>query len=161
MVALAGEIGQGVVFANASLSHMRSSLEALPAAKRSDPDFLIANMIPTCISDDTQAAMAVNRRTLTGYAFLPNYRNYWKEAGYMQEMLDIEQAIATDRRDDVPKFLTDRWLADNTLFGTATQVRDRLAAWRDAGVTTPIVVPSSAAGNQLQAIKEVFDAFAA
>jgi hypothetical protein len=40
-------------------------------------------------------------------------------------------------------------------------VRDRLAAWRDAGVTTPIVVPSSAAGNQLQAIKEVFDAFAA
>jgi alkanesulfonate monooxygenase SsuD/methylene tetrahydromethanopterin reductase-like flavin-dependent oxidoreductase (luciferase family) len=161
MVALAGEIGQGVVFANASLSHMRASLAALPTAKRTDPDFLIANMIPTCISDDVPAAMAVNRRTLTGYAFLPNYRNYWKEAGYMQEMLEIEQAIATDRRDDVPKFLTDRWLADNTLFGTATQVRDRLAEWRDAGVTTPIVVPSSAAGNQLKAIQEVFDAFAA
>jgi alkanesulfonate monooxygenase SsuD/methylene tetrahydromethanopterin reductase-like flavin-dependent oxidoreductase (luciferase family) len=161
MVALAGEIGQGVVFANASLSHMRTSLEALPADKRADPDFLIGNMIPTCISDDLQAAMAVNRRTLTGYAFLPNYRNYWKEAGYMEEMLAIEQAILTDRRDDVPKFLTDRWLADNTLFGTAAQVRDRLAEWRDAGVTTPIVVPSSATGNQLKAITEVFDAFAA
>jgi alkanesulfonate monooxygenase SsuD/methylene tetrahydromethanopterin reductase-like flavin-dependent oxidoreductase (luciferase family) len=161
MVALAGEIGQGVVFANASLSHMRSSLEALPADKRADPDFLIANMIPTCISDDVQAAMAVNRRTLTSYAFLPNYRNYWKEAGYTEEMLAIEQAIAADRRDDVPKFLTDRWLADNTLFGTAAQVRDRLAEWRDAGVTTPVLVPSSAAGNQLKAITEVFDAFAA
>jgi alkanesulfonate monooxygenase SsuD/methylene tetrahydromethanopterin reductase-like flavin-dependent oxidoreductase (luciferase family) len=161
MVALAGEIGQGVVFANASLSHMRTSLEALPADKRGDPDFLIGNMIPTCISDDAQAALAVNRRTLAGYAFLPNYRNYWKEAGYMEEMLAIEQAILTDRRDDVPKFLTDRWLADNTLFGTAARVRDRLAEWRDVGVTTPIIVPTSTAGNQLKAITEVFDAFAA
>ena len=34
MVALAGEISEGVVFANASLSHMAESLAALPAAKR-------------------------------------------------------------------------------------------------------------------------------
>jgi alkanesulfonate monooxygenase SsuD/methylene tetrahydromethanopterin reductase-like flavin-dependent oxidoreductase (luciferase family) len=159
MVALAGEIGQGVVFANASLSHMRASLDALPAGRRNDPDFFIGNMIPTCITDDVPAALAVNRRTLTGYAFLPNYRNYWKEAGYMDEMLAIEQAIATDRREDVPKYLTDRWLTDNTLFGPAARVRDRLAEWRDAGVSTPIVVPSSAAGNQLKAIAEVFEAF--
>ena len=160
MVALAGDIGQGVVFANASLSHMRASLQALPPAARADPDFLIANMIPTCISDDVQAALAVNRRTLTGYASLPNYRAYWKEAGYMEEMLAIEQAIAAGRRDEVPKYLTDRWLADNTLYGPAAKVLDRLAEWRDAGVSTPIIVPSSAAGNQLKAIAEAFDAFA-
>jgi alkanesulfonate monooxygenase SsuD/methylene tetrahydromethanopterin reductase-like flavin-dependent oxidoreductase (luciferase family) len=160
MVALAGEIGQGVVFANASLSHMRASLDALPAGKRNDPAFLIGNMIPTCISDDIQAALAVNRRTLTSYAFLPNYRNYWKEAGYMEEMLAIEQAIAEGRREDVPDYLTDRWLADNTLFGPAARVRERLEEWREAGVSTPIVVPSSAAGNQMKAIAEVFAAFA-
>src|SRR5437763_10980457 len=38
MVALSGELAQGVVFANASLSHMGQSLAALPAAKRNDPD---------------------------------------------------------------------------------------------------------------------------
>ena len=43
-------------------------------------------MIPTCISDDVEAAKAVNRRTLTNYGLLPNYRNYWKEAGYHEEM---------------------------------------------------------------------------
>ena len=43
-------------------------------------------MIPTCISDDVEAAKAVNRRTLTRYTMLPNYRNYWKEAGYVEEM---------------------------------------------------------------------------
>ena len=32
-------------------------------------------------------------------------------------------------------------------------------SWRAAGVHTPILVPSSAAGNQLKAIEEVFAAF--
>lgn len=159
MVALAGELAEGVVFANASLSHMGQSLAALPAAKRNTPDFFIGNMIPTCISDDVEAAKAVNRRTLTNYAFLPNYRNYWKEAGYVEEMDAIETAVADGRRDDVPKYLTDRWLADTTLFGPAAKVRDGVAAWRDKGVHTPILVPSSAAGNQMKAIEEVFAAF--
>jgi alkanesulfonate monooxygenase SsuD/methylene tetrahydromethanopterin reductase-like flavin-dependent oxidoreductase (luciferase family) len=159
MVALAGELAEGVIFANASLSHMGQSLQTLPVAKRASDDFFIGNMIPTCIGDDVEAAKAVNRRTLTNYAFLPNYRNYWKEAGYVEEMDAIETAIANGRRDDVPKYLTDKWLADNTLFGPAAKVRDGVAAWRAAGVRTPILVPSSAAGNQMKAIEEVFAAF--
>ncbi|WP_421997067.1 LLM class flavin-dependent oxidoreductase [Reyranella sp.] len=159
MVALAGELAEGVVFANASLSHMGQSLQALPEAKRRSADFFIGNMIPTCISDDAAAAEAVNRRTLTNYAFLPNYRNYWKEAGYVEEMEAIEKAIAEGRRDDVPKYLTTRWLSDNTLFGPASKVREGIEAWRAAGVHTPIVVPSSAAGNQMKAIEEVFATF--
>jgi alkanesulfonate monooxygenase SsuD/methylene tetrahydromethanopterin reductase-like flavin-dependent oxidoreductase (luciferase family) len=138
---------------------MKASLDALPERKRADPGFMIADMIPTCISDDLEAAKAVNRRTLTGYAFLPNYRNYWKEAGYEQEMLDIEKAIDEGRRDDVPKMLTDRWLADVTLFGTAAQVREKVEAWQEAGVRTVVLVPSSAKGNQLVAMEEMFATF--
>jgi alkanesulfonate monooxygenase SsuD/methylene tetrahydromethanopterin reductase-like flavin-dependent oxidoreductase (luciferase family) len=159
MVALAGEIAEGLVFANGSRSHMRESLSILPEAKRRDPEFLVANMIPTCISDDVEAARAVNRRTLTRYTLLPNYRNYWKEAGYVEEMAAIEKAIAENRRDDVPKYLTDKWLAETTLFGPAAKVREGVAAWKAAGVHTPIIVPSSAAGNQMKAIEEVFAAF--
>ncbi|HQT77627.1 MAG TPA: LLM class flavin-dependent oxidoreductase [Rhodopila sp.] len=159
MVSLAGEIADGVVFANASRSHMAASLAALPAAKRDDPNFFIGNMIPTCISDDIEAAKAVNRRTLTSYGFLPNYRNYWREAGYEAEMNAIEQAIAEGRKDDVPKYFSDRWLADNTLFGPAAKVREGVEAWREAGVRNLIVVPSSAAGNQMTALAEVFAAF--
>jgi alkanesulfonate monooxygenase SsuD/methylene tetrahydromethanopterin reductase-like flavin-dependent oxidoreductase (luciferase family) len=160
MVALAGEIAEGVVFANASLSHTPDSLSALPVAKRNHPDFFVGNMIPTCISDDVEAAKAINRRTLTNYGFLPNYRNYWKEAGYVEEMDAIEKAIAENRRDDVPKYFSDKWLKDNSLFGPAAKVRDGVDAWRAAGVHTPILVPSSVAGNQLKAVEEVFAAFA-
>jgi alkanesulfonate monooxygenase SsuD/methylene tetrahydromethanopterin reductase-like flavin-dependent oxidoreductase (luciferase family) len=98
MVALAGEIADGIVFANGSRSHMPESLSVLPAEKRQDPDFLLANMIPTCIADDIEAAKAVNRRTLTRYLLLPNYRNYWKEAGYIEEMAAVETAIAEGGR---------------------------------------------------------------
>jgi alkanesulfonate monooxygenase SsuD/methylene tetrahydromethanopterin reductase-like flavin-dependent oxidoreductase (luciferase family) len=160
MVALAGEIADGLVFANASRSHMAASLAVLPAEKRRDPGFLVANMIPTCISDDIEAAKAVNRRTLTRYTMLPNYRNYWKEAGYVEEMAAIEASVAAGREADIPGLMSDRWLADATLFGPAAAVREGVAAWREAGVSTPILVPSSTAGNQLKAIEEIFAAFA-
>jgi alkanesulfonate monooxygenase SsuD/methylene tetrahydromethanopterin reductase-like flavin-dependent oxidoreductase (luciferase family) len=159
MVALAGEIAQGVVFANASRWHMKASLAALPAAKRDDENFFIGNMLPTCITDDLAAARAVHRRTLTHYANLPNYRNYWKEAGYVEEMTAVEKAIAENRPQDVPKYLTDRWIDDVTLSGPASRVRAGLEAWVAAGVRTPIIVPSSAAGNQLKAFEEIFATF--
>lgn len=159
MVALAAEIAEGVVFANASLSHMSQSLAAVPSPKRSDPNFLIGNMLPVCVSEDVDSAMALLRRRLVHYTLLPNYRAYWKEAGYAAEMSAVEKAIADNRPDDIPKYLTDRWLADNTLFGPAAKVRDGVEEWRAAGVNTPILVPNSVAGNQITALEELFAAF--
>ena len=159
MVALAAEIAEGVIFANASLSHMSQSLVVMPQAKRSDPNFLIGNMLPVCVSEDVDAAKALLRRRLVHYALLPNYRAYWKEAGYADEMSAVEEAIADNRSDDVQKYLTDRWLADNTLFGPAAKVREGVEAWRATGVNTPVLVPNSVAGNQITAVEELFAGF--
>lgn len=160
MVALAGEVGGGVVFANVARSFVSETLQALPAAQRESDDFFIGNMIPTCISDDVAAAAAVNRRTLSGYVMLPNYRNYWKEAGYREEMEAVEKALEAGDRDKIPGLLSDRWLEDTTLFGSRDAVLEGLAAWFDAGVRTPILVPSSAVGKQPQAFEELFGLFA-
>jgi len=158
MIALAEEIAGGMVFANGARSHMAQSLSVISESTRSS-DFFIGDMIPTCINDDIEAAKAINRRTLTSYAMLPNYRNYWKEAGYVDEMNGIEKALEAGDREKIPHFLTDRWLADTTLFGSATQVRDGLEAWFDAGIKTPILVPSSANGGQMIAFEELFSIF--
>ena len=154
MIQLAEEIGDGMVFANGARSHMSTSLGYLSDETRGRDDFFIGNMIPTCISDDIEAAKAVNRKTLTSYAMLPNYRAYWKAAGYREEMEGIEAALAAGDRDRVPHFLTDRWLADTTLFGSASAVREGIEAWFDAGIKTPIIVPSSASGGQMVAFQE-------
>ena len=116
-------------------------------------------MIPTCISEDRAAAAAVNRRTLGFYVRLPNYRNYWKEAGYAEEMQAIEKALATGEKDRIPELMSDAWLADCTLYGPPEEVLEGLAAWYDAGINTPILVPSSAVGNQMKAFEELFDLF--
>ena len=159
MIALSEEVGQGMVFANGARSHMQESLSVVSDAAKQNDDFFIGDMIPTCISDDIETAKAVNRKTLSSYAMLPNYRNYWKEAGYKEEMEGIEKAIEAKGYDQIPHFLTDKWLADTTLFGTASQVRDGVEAWFDAGIKTPILVPSSANGGQMVAFEEMFAIF--
>ena len=74
-------------------------------------------------------------------------------------MAAVEKAITDNRPDDIPKYLTDRWLTDNTVFGPPAKVREGVAAWRAAGVNTPVLVPNSVAGNQITALKELFAAF--
>ena len=156
MIQLSEEIAQGMVFANGARSHMGHSLGNVSKQAR-EGDFFIGNMIPTCINDDREAAMAVNRKTLTSYAFLPNYRNYWKQAGFEEEMNGVEVAIADGDLDRVPECLSDRWLADTTLFGSKSEVREGIEAWFDSGIKTPIIVPSAVKGGQMQAIQEFFD----
>ncbi|MEO8601184.1 MAG: LLM class flavin-dependent oxidoreductase [bacterium] len=158
MVALAGELADGAVWANAARSHMPASLHALPAARRAD--FFIGNMIPTCVCDDRTAGAAVMRRVLRGYVQLPNYQRYWIEAGYEEEMRAIQNAIAERRSEQLLELMSDRWLNDVTLFGTAARIRDGVDAWRAAGVSTPILVPSSTRGGQMEAMNEIFKAFA-
>jgi len=159
MVELAGEIAQGAVWANGARSHMGTSLGHLPASTRADAAFFIANMAPTCIDEDRAAAAAVMRRTLTPYVRLPNYQNYWIEAGYEEEMLAIRGAIARGEVERIPQLMSDRWLRDVTVFGSPGEVREGVEAWRSAGVRTLIAVPSSTRGGQMVALDELIQAF--
>jgi alkanesulfonate monooxygenase SsuD/methylene tetrahydromethanopterin reductase-like flavin-dependent oxidoreductase (luciferase family) len=159
MVELAGEIAQGCVWANAARSHMRESLRHLPATAREDSRFFIGNMVPTCIDADRSAAALVMRRTLTPYVKLPNYQNYWIEAGFVEEMTAIRQAIAKREDDRIPALMSDRWLREVTLYGSVDDVRQGAEAWREAGVRTLIIVPSSTRGGQMVAFDEVINAF--
>ena len=90
---------------------------------------------------------------------LPNYRNYWKQAGYEQEMAEIEAALAAGDRERLPGLMTDAWIDDCTISGSPTEVRDSLAAWSATGVL-PIVVMSSTTGGQAKAVRELFDLYA-
>lgn len=157
MCALSVEIADGMVFANAARSAFAGTIARMPTVERDD--FFIGGMIPTCISDDRHAAAAVMRKTLTMYVGLPNYRNYWKDNGYREEMEAIETALAAGDHDAVPGLMSERWLRDCTLHGSATEVRDGLAEWYEAGLTTPILVPSSVNGGQLTAFEEMFNFF--
>lgn len=157
MVGLSVDIADGAVWANAARSRMAHSLSLIPEERKSD-GFFIGNMIPTVIDDDLDAARARNRKTLIGYVSLPNYRNYWKDAGFEEEM-DAVEAAGRDK-DAIMAAMSDNWLDNCTLSGPASRVRDGVEEWFEAGVTTPILVPSSTSGGQAKAFQEVFDLYA-
>ena len=72
MVRLAGELVEGVVWANAVRSHMAESLKEVPAEKREG--FLVGNLAPAYVSEDRGEALAAVRRALSNYLTLPNYK---------------------------------------------------------------------------------------
>jgi hypothetical protein len=99
------------------------------------------------------------RRSLVGYVHLPNYRNYWIEAGYGEEMQAIAEAIAGGENDRVPSLMSERWLNDVCLYGPLKKVREGVEEWHAAGVTTLILAPYSTKGGQLKAFEEMIEGF--
>jgi alkanesulfonate monooxygenase SsuD/methylene tetrahydromethanopterin reductase-like flavin-dependent oxidoreductase (luciferase family) len=156
MLDLALAVGDGAIWANASRRYMPTQVARVSASGRDG--FFLANMVPTVIDSDLDAARAVHRKTLTGYVGLPNYRDYWKQAGYGEEMSSIESALAAGDRDRLPSLMSDAWIDDCTISGSAHAVRDRLDEWMSFGVL-PIAVMSSTTGGQAVAIGELFAAY--
>jgi alkanesulfonate monooxygenase SsuD/methylene tetrahydromethanopterin reductase-like flavin-dependent oxidoreductase (luciferase family) len=157
MLDLALAEADGAIWANASRRYMPTQIARVKAAGRDN--FFLSNMVPTVIDSDLDAARAIHRRTLVTYVTLPNYRNYWKQAGYEEEMNAIEKAIAEGDRDRLPSLMTEAWLDDCTISGSAHAVRERLEDWMSLGVQ-PIAVMSSTTGGQAVAIGELFAAYA-
>lgn len=157
MLDLACEIGDGAVWANGPRHTVKSQLAA--RARTSEDEFSTAAMIPTVIDDDVDAARNVHRKTLSRYVLLPNYRNFWKASGFEQEMADVEAAIEAKDMDRIPSVLTDEWLDSTTLSGPESRVMEGIEAWYDAGVKTPIIVPSAIKGGQSAGIVAIYDMF--
>lgn len=161
MLDLAVEIADGALWANASLRGIPAQVARIPAARRTQ--FFMANMIPTVISDDIEAARAVNRRTLVMYATLPNYRNYWRAVGHAAQVDAFETVLASTPREQLSEALTavmrDEWLDDCTISGPPALVRDRMAAWWSTGVM-PVAVMSAVDGGQAKGVANLFAAYA-
>ena len=160
MLEVATEISDGVIWANASRQSIPSQLSLIPVEKRES--MFLANMIPTVINSDVEAARAIHRKTLLGYVSLPNYRNYWRASGHNEQIDAFEKVLATGaketRNTDLIAIMDNQWLDDCTLSGDADTVREGLWNWAKLGVT-PIAVMSSTSGGQAHAIGELFTAF--
>ncbi|MGA0765778.1 MAG: LLM class flavin-dependent oxidoreductase [Ilumatobacteraceae bacterium] len=160
MMHLASEISNGAIWANASRKSISTQIALLPDSKRSN--MFLANMIPTVISDDVEAARAIHRKTLVGYVTLPNYRNYWRACGYGEQIDAFERILSESakesRNTEIISAMDNEWLDDCTISGDVDTVRERLYGWSQIGVL-PIAVMSSTSGGQAQAISQLFDAF--
>lgn len=136
---LAGEIADGIMPYMATPDHIKRLVNAVrrgtERAGRSHSDIDITDGIPCFISDDIDAARNAAKRGLSGYMRFPFYQRLIKNMGFSGIIEDIRSGV------NPSDALTDELVEAIALIGPAERCRDRLQAYREAGVQLPIIVP--------------------
>ncbi|MEZ4521863.1 MAG: LLM class flavin-dependent oxidoreductase [Thermomicrobiales bacterium] len=155
MTRLAGEISEGVMWANGVRSHMPHSLSQLPEGL--PDDFIVSNVVPAAVDQDRDAARERVRRALINYLQLVNYQNYYIEAGYKEEVDAARQAADSGDQDGVLGAISDAMVDDIAVYGTPDDVRAGFQSWVDAGMTHMAL--SVAGGDYFSSVRALMDAF--
>ena len=157
MTALAAEVGDGIMWANAALSHLPVSIQSLGDDLPSG--FILSNSAPVCVHADRDAALAAIRRYLLFYMKLEHYQNYWIEAGYEADVVRARASIDHGSDQEVMEGISEELAHDVGIFGTPDEVRAGVDRWYSAGIAHLVLDPVSANSHDaLVATKEVLDA---
>jgi 5,10-methylenetetrahydromethanopterin reductase len=162
MLALAGELADGVLLNWTTPEHARAAAGAVrtaaQASGRRPEDVTVACFIRACVTARPEAARAVLRRIIASYAGLPAYRAMWAEAGFAAEMAAAEAAAPAGFA-ALLDAVSDRMVDALGLIGAPEAVRGRLDAFRQAGVALPIVYPFAVESHD-RSYRETIDALA-
>jgi alkanesulfonate monooxygenase SsuD/methylene tetrahydromethanopterin reductase-like flavin-dependent oxidoreductase (luciferase family) len=140
MLGLAGEIADGVVLSFAGLSAIPTQLAAVgPAHAR--PDFDVLQRIGVAVDEDPDRFRSAVRRELAIYGAARAYNAAFARQGYAAEAEAMQAAWQRADSRAAAEAVSERLIADTYVFGSPEACRARLAAYREAGLRTPIVVP--------------------
>jgi F420-dependent oxidoreductase-like protein len=149
--ALAGEIADGwipTLFSPEHVGEFRSLLEEGAARSgRSLDGFDIAPVVNSYVSDDTENARDLMRPGLALYVGGMGSRdqNFYNRVvqryGFEAEAKEIQDLYLAGRKDEAAAAVPTRLIDTVTLSGPPDAVRERLAAYRAAGVGTLMVAP--------------------
>jgi alkanesulfonate monooxygenase SsuD/methylene tetrahydromethanopterin reductase-like flavin-dependent oxidoreductase (luciferase family) len=142
MVALAGEIADGIVLWACPASYVRDVVvptvrEARTAAGKDPDTFAVIAAVPAAATDDPERAIDGMRGELVRYFGLPFYRRMFAAAGYERDIAayDAAGSNAARRQAIGPEFI-----ADLCAIGDAGAVADGVARYRAAGPpVTPMI----------------------
>jgi F420-dependent oxidoreductase-like protein len=149
--ALAGEIADGWIptfFSPEYVADFRVSLqEGADRAGRSLDGFDIAPTVNAYVSDDRELARNLMRPVLALYiggmgSRKQNfYNNLVQRYGFEDAAHEIQNLYLDGKKEEAGNAIPDELIDMVSLCGPADVVRDRLAAYRDAGVGTLMVTP--------------------
>jgi alkanesulfonate monooxygenase SsuD/methylene tetrahydromethanopterin reductase-like flavin-dependent oxidoreductase (luciferase family) len=95
------------------------------------------------------------RRLLTGYATVPAYNASLARQGFHAEAAEIAGAWAANERDRATAAYSEELLDATFLMGDPAAARTRIQEYRNAGITTPVLMPLSVAGSQEERAERV------
>jgi alkanesulfonate monooxygenase SsuD/methylene tetrahydromethanopterin reductase-like flavin-dependent oxidoreductase (luciferase family) len=147
MLELAGEIGDGVILNLATVARMPAVLASVATGARRagrDPaDVPVACLVPCCLDNDLEASAMAARAVVLGYAGHPAARHLFGDA----EIDAVAAALAAGDRDRAAALLRPDLVDAFVAHGPEQAVRDRVDAYRRAGVDLPILFPMPVGGD--------------
>lgn len=142
---LAGEVADGIMPYMSTPEYIKTLAgyvaEGAKAAGRDPSEIDITLGIPSVVSDDLELARKAGKRGLSGYLRFPFYQRLMTNNGFGDVIEKIKGGA------DPAEVFSDEMLDAVALVGPAERCRERLEAYRKAGVSLPIIVPN-AAGKQ-------------
>jgi probable F420-dependent oxidoreductase len=146
MLEIAGELSQGVLLTWPTPAAIARAVEhvAIGArqARREPAEVDVASLIPCAVADTAAAARDLMRPAVGLYAgFFPRYNRLLAETGFSDAVRAIKEAYDRGGRAAAAKVVPDELIDAVALAGTAEACRERLAAYRRAGLALPIVSP--------------------
>jgi alkanesulfonate monooxygenase SsuD/methylene tetrahydromethanopterin reductase-like flavin-dependent oxidoreductase (luciferase family) len=157
-VELCGELADGAMLYLCPKNRIPRAVAALEkgAAKAGRPasSVDVTTGLPTCISDDLGAARTTAKNNLAFYGNLPFYNKLFQNSGFTQETAALAKGQA--------EWVSDRMAEEVSLVGPPSRCREQLAAFREAGIQLPIIVPVPVPGQQTyaQAVRKAIETFA-
>lgn len=155
MLALGGELADGVLLNYLPASHVAWSVEQI----RSGGDAEVYAYIHAGVGD-TEAAREKARRDLFSYAVVDAYAKNFTRAGYGDEVAEIRERFAAKDREGAVAAVSDRMCDDIDLVGDAAAVEAMFRAYVDAGVDVPVLMPLPWGGEREQVLSDTMEVVA-
>jgi probable F420-dependent oxidoreductase len=154
MIQLAGEIADGMIGYFHSVEYVRDVVmpnlrEGVKRGGRSLDDLDVTVGFPALVTRDESGIELVKGQVMmfaTALDSAPAYADSVRAAGYESEMAEIQARVAAGDLAGAVAAVPDEMANALTMAGTADNVRRRLDAYRDAGLTGVMLNPSPPGG---------------
>lgn len=162
-VELAGKVADGAMLYIATPERFKQCLARLKRgaykADRNPQDVLVTLLIPTFLSEDLAAAREAARQFLAFYAAIPLYARMFQRSGFAAEIEQISQAQVRGDQKGAVTGVSDRMMDAVCLVGPRSRCQEQLSAFREAGVTYPLLGPQAVQEDFETAARQVIEAF--
>jgi probable F420-dependent oxidoreductase len=143
MLALAGEVADGVLLNYLPASHVPWSVEQV--RKGGDAEIYAYVHGGVC---EREEGVELARRDLFSYAVVDSYARNFERAGFGDEVAEIRARFAAGDRAGALGAVSDRMVDAIDVMGDAATVAATMQAYVDAGVDVPVLMPLPWGGDR-------------
>ena len=146
MLEICGEISQGAILTWCTLDHAELAAWHVGIGARNagrvPGDVEVASLLPCAVSDNRESARDLMRQPIASYAGrFPRYRKLMVDAGFPDEIEKVRVAWQAGNIQESLNLVPGALIDKIGLVGTADEIQEKLADYRKAGITLPIVSP--------------------